>query len=131
MPGAELRIRNPQLGPEFSVVKNRPNAPALFGVGVSEYHDGISIERFMTSLMPARTFRYDPRLQTATLRPLAPFAGMAQFDRRRKKASLRWRGDLTVDMPGRADVPLTGSKLRATLIHAGWGGAAGMSHDVA
>jgi hypothetical protein len=119
MPGAELRIRNPQLGPEFSVVKNRPNAPARFEVGVSEYRGGISIERFTTLLMPAGAFRYDPRLQTAILRPPAPFAGTARFDRHRK-ASHRWGGDLTVDMPGRADVPLTGSELRATLIHAEW-----------
>jgi hypothetical protein len=120
MPGAELRVRNPRLGPEFSVVKNRPNARALFGVGVSEYREGISIARFMTLLMPSRTFRYDPRLQTATLRPPAPFAGAARFDRR-KKPNRRWSGDLTVDMPGRAGVPLTGTALRATLIHAEWG----------
>jgi hypothetical protein len=119
-PGAELSIRNPQLGPEFSVVKNRPDAPARFVVGEAEYREGISIQRYMTLLMPARTFRYDPRLQTATLRPPAPFfAGTARFDRH-KKGSHRWSGDLTVDMPGRADVPLTGSELRATLVHAEW-----------
>ncbi len=123
MPGAELRIRNPQLGPELSVVKNRPNAQARFEVGVSEYHDGISIERGTTLLMPARTFRYDPRLQTATVSPPAPFAGTARFDRG-KRASRRWSGDLTVDMPGRADVPLTGSELRAKLVHAEWEGPA-------
>lgn len=119
MPGAELRIRNPQLGPELSVIKNGPSARARFEVSVSEYHEGISILRSTTLLLPARTFRYNPRLETATLRPPAPFAGTARFDRH-KKASRRWSGDLTVDMPGRADVPLTGSKLRATLIHAGW-----------
>ncbi len=118
MPGAELYVRNPQLGPEFSVVKSRPDAPARLDVAVSEYSAGVSIERFATLFMPARTFRYDPRLQTATLRPSAPFAGAARFDRRRK-ASHRWHGDLTVDMPGRADVPLTGSALRATLVRAG------------
>lgn len=120
MPGAELRIRNPQLGPEFSVVENRPDAPAHFEVGVSEYREGISVERFTALTMPAPTFRYDPRLQTATLRPLDPFAGTAHFDRHRK-AGRRWSGDLTVDMPGRSGVPLTGSDLRATLVHAGWG----------
>jgi hypothetical protein len=119
VPGAELRVRNPRLGPEFRVIKNRPNAPARFDVAVSEYRWGISIERFTTLLMPAQTFRYDPRLQTATLRPPAPFAGAARFDRRRK-ASHRWSGDLSVDMPGRADVPLTGSELRATLVHPEW-----------
>jgi hypothetical protein len=117
LPGAQLHVRNPQLGPEFTVVKNRPGARAKVEVGVSEYRGGISIERFATLLMPAGAFRYDPRLQTATLDPPAPFAGTGRFDRS-KKANRRWSGDLTVDMPGREDVALTGAGLRATLVHA-------------
>ena len=119
LPGAELHVRNPQLGPELTVVKNRPSAPVRLEVGVSEYINGISIERFTTMLMPAGTFRYDRRLQAATLHPPAPFAGTGRFIRS-KKASKRWSGDLSVDMPGRADVPLTGSGLRAGLVHAEW-----------
>jgi hypothetical protein len=110
LPGAELHVRNPQLGPEFTVVKNRPDARARVEVGVSEYRGGISIERFATLLMPAGAFRYDPRLRTATLNPSAPFAGTGRFDRS-KKANRRWSGDLTVDMPGREDVALTGASL--------------------
>jgi hypothetical protein len=121
LPGAELHIRNPQLGPEFTVVKNRPDAPARVEVGVSEYRDGISIERFTALLMPTGSFKYDPRLQVATLDPPLPFAGSGRFDRS-KKASKRWSGDLTIDMPGREGVPLTGSGLRATLVHAEWDG---------
>jgi hypothetical protein len=113
--GAELHIRNPQLGPELSVAKKRPAAPAEIYVGVSEYKSGISIARVTSLFMPAGRFRYDPRLQTATLHPPAPFAGTGRFDRS-KKGSKRWSGDLTVDMPGRENVPLTGPALRATLI---------------
>jgi hypothetical protein len=120
LPGAELHVRNPQLGPEFSVTKNRPSAPAHFEVVVSEYVNGISIKRFVAMPLPSGTFRYDRRLRTATLHPPAPFAGTGRFVRRRK-AGKRWSGDLTVDMPGRAGVPLTGSALRATLVHAEWG----------
>jgi hypothetical protein len=119
LPGAELRVRNPQLGPEFSVTKNRPSAPAHFGVVVSEHVNGISIKRYVDMSLPPGTFRYDRRLLTATLHPPAPFAGTGRFVRSRK-AGKRWSGGLTVDMPGRADVPLTGSALRATLVHAGW-----------
>lgn len=115
--GAELSVRNPGLGAELSVVKNRSGGPARFEIGVSEYHGGISIKRFAALRLPARTFRYDPRLETATVSPPAPFAGSAHFDRN-KNASRRWGGDLTVDMPGRADVPLTGTALRATLVRA-------------
>jgi hypothetical protein len=45
---------------------------------------------------------------------VAPFAGSARFDLE-AKAGRRWSGDLTVDMPGRADVSLTGPPLRASL----------------
>ena len=119
LPGAELQVRNPGLGPEFSVIKNRPDAPARFEVSDSEYRGGISIGRSATMLVPAGTFSYDRRLQTATLRPPAPFAGIGHFDRE-EKVSKRWSGDLSIDMPGRADVPLTGSGLRASLVHAEW-----------
>lgn len=119
LPGAELSVRNPQLGPEFTVVKNRPSAPARFEVSASEYRDGISIERDTALLMPAGSFQYDRRLQAATLHPPPPFAGTAKFNRAAKPNS-RWSGDLTIDMPGRADVPLTGTGLRATLVHAEW-----------
>jgi hypothetical protein len=119
LPGAELQVRNPGLGAKFSVVKNRPAAPARFEVNASEYRNGISIVRSATLLTPASAFRYDHRLQTAILHPPAPFAGTGQFDRT-AKASKRWSGNLTIDMAGRADVPLTGSALRATLAHAEW-----------
>lgn len=65
--------------------------------------------------MPGGDFTYDRRLRTATVHPPAPFAGSARFDLG-KKAGQRWGGDLTVDLPGRAGVPLTGPALRATLV---------------
>jgi hypothetical protein len=112
--GAALDVRNPALGPEMKVRKHRPGAAAQVAAWISEYSSGISIERFATAVMPGSAFAYDRRLLTATVRPPAPFAGSARFDRR-KKAGQRWSGDLTVDLPGKAAVPLTGPSLRATL----------------
>lgn len=114
--GAELYVRNLGLGPSFSVVKASPARPAQFFVRVSEDSAGISIERYASASMPPGSFRYDRSLQTATLRPPAPFSGTAHFDRR-KRANRRWSGDLTIDMPGLADAPLTGRLLRAGLVH--------------
>lgn len=114
-PGAELYIRNPALGPRLSVVKARPSAAARFHVSDSGYHNGISIERFATLVLPPESFKYSSRLQTATIRPPAPFSGTAHFDRH-KSANRRWSGDLTIDMPGHADLPLTGRQLRASLV---------------
>jgi hypothetical protein len=114
-PGAELYLRNPALGPRLSVSKSKPRAAARISVSDSEFSNGISIERFIGLRMPAGRFTYDRRLRSATLRPPAPFAGSARFDLGRK-AGKRWSGDLTVDMPGRSDLPLTGPALRAYLV---------------
>jgi hypothetical protein len=121
--GAELFIRNPGLGPQLSVYKHRPEAAALIVARLREYipgtssghNTGIEIERTVGTWMPGSDFTYDRRrLRTATVTPPAPFAGTAHFDHG-LKAGMRWSGDLTVDMPGRADVPLTGRLLRAYL----------------
>ncbi len=121
MPGAELDIdaRDRKLGPHMMVVKNRPNARAHYEVEVSEVKDGISIGRFAGLIAPADTFTYDPKVQTATIRPPAPFSGSARF-RRGAKSRNRWAGNLTVDLPGRASVALTGGRLQAKLAHAHW-----------
>ena len=115
--GAELFVRNPGLGPRFSVAKSGPAAPAHFSVEVPEYNGGISIHRFASFSMPAGSFAYSPNLQTATVHPQAPFSGAARFDRR-KRANRRWSGDLTIDMPGLSNAALTGRQLRAGLVHA-------------
>jgi hypothetical protein len=81
---------------------------------LSEYSDGISIERLTSAWMPGSDFAYDRRLRSAKVTPPARFSGAARFDLA-NKAGWRWSGDLTVEMPGRADVPLTGPLLRASL----------------
>lgn len=115
---AELFVRNPALGPRFSVAKVGPGSPAHFSVDFAEYNAGISIHRYASLTMSAGSFRYSPNLETATVRPEAPFSGTAHFDRR-KKANRRWSGDLAIDMPGLSNAPLTGRQLRAGLVHAG------------
>lgn len=121
LPGAELDVdaHNHKLGPHLMVVKNRPKARAHYEVGVSEVRDGISIGRLAGLIAPAGTFTYDPKVQAATLRPPAPFSGSAQFHRGANPAN-RWTGNLTVDLPGRAGVKLTGGGLKAKLAHAHW-----------
>lgn len=112
--GAELFVRNPGLGPQLSVYKHRPGAAALITARLREYISGISIERVAAAWMPGHDFSYDRRLRTAAVTPPAPFAGSARFDLG-VKAGRRWSGDLTVDLPGRSDVPLTSPLLRASL----------------
>lgn len=117
-PGAELFLRNPGLGARLSVSKRRPGAAAQIFASMTEHANGISIARYASLRMPGKSFTYDRRLRTATVRPPAPFAGSARYDRD-KKAGQRWSGDLTVDMPGHSGVALTGQTLRAYLVRAG------------
>lgn len=115
-PGAELNAYTgkSRQGARLNVVKTSPTAPAHFEAGVSEVREGVSISRFVEVIEPARTFAFDSKVQTATLRPPAPFSGAGRFRRAAAPAN-RWSGNLTVDLPGRAGVKLTGSGDRANL----------------
>lgn len=116
LPGARLRARSGAHGtrPYFAVIKNRPGARALFAVVVEETRGEISISRGLTLVAPPGSFTYGSDMRTATVRPSAPFAGSANFHRDAKPAN-RWRGNLTVDLPGQADVRLTGGQERANI----------------
>lgn len=121
VPGAELSA---YAGPSrqsahVKVVKNRPSARAHYEAEVSELHEGVSISRFASAVEPAGTFVFDSKVQTATLHPSAPFSGTGRFNRAAKPAN-RWSGDLTVDLPGRAGVELTGGGDRARLVRSHW-----------
>ncbi len=121
VPGAEL---NAYAGPSrqsahLKVVKNRPAAKAHYEAGVSEVREGVSIGRFAGAVEPADTFVFDSKARTATLNPSAPFSGTGRFNRAAMPAN-RWSGNLTVDLPGRAGVKLTGRGDRAKLVRSHW-----------
>jgi hypothetical protein len=119
LPGAELRVRpiGSQSGPSLSLIENDPRAPVRLEASIEERRGEISIERSTAMTAPRTAFDYDSPLRTATVRPPAPFSGEATF-RRTAKTRNRWTGNLTVDLPGRSGVFLTGKGLRANLFHA-------------
>jgi hypothetical protein len=117
-PGAELDTTR-SAGAHLKVVKNGPRAAAHFEASASERRGAISILRAASVVLPAASFRYDPLVRAATVGPPAPFSGSARFDRGAAPAK-RWRGNLRVDLPGRAEVPLTGSGIEAKLAHSRW-----------
>jgi hypothetical protein len=121
LPGARLRL-HAHRGPDrlnLQASKNRPRARSRFEVEVHEERGEVSISRTTSLWAGAGAFRYDPLLRTATIAPPAPFAGVARFSRN-ARAAKRWAGNLTVDLPGRSDLPLSSARTRATLIHACW-----------
>lgn len=120
-PGARLRLhaRSGPFGLSLQANKNRPGARTRFEVEIHEKRQGISISRNRTLWVGSDAFDYDPLLRTATLNPPPPFSGSARF-RRRARIANRWSGNLTVDLPGRSDVPLAGAGIGATLVPGCW-----------
>lgn len=121
LPGAGLRLHSHQRSSRLRLQanKNRPGAHTRLEVETHEKRRGIAILRSRTLWVGAEAFGYDPLLRTATLAPPAPFSGHASFHRGAIAAN-RWTGDLTVDLPGRSNVPLTGDGIGATLAPACW-----------
>lgn len=121
IPGAQLEAfaDGSQEGPHVKVVKNRPNAPAHFEAGAGEVREGIAIDRLIGIVAPPSSFKYDAGVKRATVHPPSPFSGTARFYRDGTPGG-RWTGNLTVDLPGRAGVKLTGASAQATLAHAHW-----------
>ena len=114
--GARLGLRSKHGGYrlQLQVNKNHPDKRSWFEVEVREKRGWISILRSTSWWLGSTAFQYDPLLDTATLQPPAPFSGHASFHRGLVPAR-QWSGNLTVDLPGRSDVPLTGPGIQATL----------------
>jgi hypothetical protein len=121
VPGAGLRLHSGRgkLRLDLTARKNGPRKRTQLQVGIEEERAGILISRQVFEWVGADAFDYDPLLRTAVLAPPAPFGGSARFNRN-AAAGNRWGGNLTVDLPGRSNVPLTGPRVKATLVAGCW-----------
>jgi hypothetical protein len=120
VPGAGLRLHGRgELKLDLTARKNSPKKRTQLQVSVREERAGISISRQISQSAGAGAFDYDPLLRAAVLAPPAPFSGSASFHRNAAPAN-RWGGDLTVDLPGRSNVPLAGPRVKATLVAGCW-----------
>jgi hypothetical protein len=119
LPGARLRAfsRRHDRRVSLQLNKNRPGKATIFSATLAEVRNGIRIERTVSGRQPAAAFEYDPLLRTATVEPSAPFSGVANFRRDAAPAN-RWTGTLSVDFPGKANVPLTGGAFATRVVHA-------------
>lgn len=119
LPGARLDVekRRPEkYRLEFDAIQRRPGARTGVSVEVEEHRGEMEIHRATWTWASASALLYDRHLRTATVRPPAPFAGHGRFHAHARPAN-RWTGNLTVDLPGRSDVPVTGRGFGATLEH--------------
>jgi hypothetical protein len=97
-------------------VKERLGARTRVSVEVEEQRGEIGIHRAVSLLAAPGALHFSRDLHTATVRPPAPFAGHGSFDGDARGAG-QWTGNLTVDLPGRSDVPVTGPGFAASLEH--------------
>jgi hypothetical protein len=117
-PGARLTVKHRRGRRfEFSATKNSLTRPARFNASVSEQRGRLLIFRGIEATGAAGSFDFDVPSGTADINPPEPFAGEASYFRAPGKKA-RWQGDLSVDLPGRANVGLTGAGTRASLIRA-------------
>jgi hypothetical protein len=112
-PGARLTVRGTRSsGIEFGAMKNSQTRPARFGASISERRGAVHISRLVQVTAGVGAFDYDVAQGFAEVRPPAPFSGEATYRRAPGKRPV-WRGDLSVDFPGRPNVRLTGTGTRA------------------
>jgi hypothetical protein len=97
--------------------KNHPGARVYLEASIEERRAGLIVSREVGGYFPPSAFEFATSLQSAVLDPPAPFAGHATFHRSAKPAN-RLTGNLSVDFPGRLDVPLAGGRFKAALVHA-------------
>jgi hypothetical protein len=121
LPGAHLEVRSRvgSTSTSLDIRKNGPGKRTLIDVAVSEQHGAVEIGRTFSILTKAGAFLYEQGLDRATVKAPAPFSGHASFNRAAIRRN-RWTGNLTVDLPGRSNVPLTGARTSPELFPAHW-----------
>jgi hypothetical protein len=119
LPGARLGLLSKRGGQtvHLRANKNRPSAATTYEATIKERSGRVKIQRSVGGRAPAASFVFSDGLRISTFEPPSPFDGSAVFRRNARPAN-RWAGDLTVDFPGKSDVPLTGTSFAVTLVPA-------------
>lgn len=120
LPGARLVARSAAKKHTvfLQVNQNRPDGPVYLEASLEERRrGGLIVSREIERRYAGDAFSFDPQLQSAVLDPPSPFSGRAAFNRHAKPRN-EWTGSLTLDFPGRANVPMAGGRFKAALWHA-------------
>lgn len=119
LPGARLAAHE-RSGPQtvnLQAVVDRPGAGLRLSAAAHERRGRLRVSRGIDVFQPSSGFRFDPLLRFATLKPGGPFSGVGTF-RGGAEPAHRWTGSLTVDLPGRRNLRLTGARFEAGMAHA-------------
>jgi hypothetical protein len=119
LPGAGLVIKR-KGGPTLNLAQNRPGAPVFYRAHTKEKEGAVTVERTVGGYLGGGAMTYAPSLKTAHFTGADPFSGSASYagkslPRPNSTGKGPWRGSLTVDFPGLADVPIAGPGFKASI----------------
>jgi hypothetical protein len=117
--GVGLAI-NRKGGPSLKLAQNRPGARVFYTAQIKEKEGSVTVERSVGGYLGGSALTFAPSLKTAHLSGAAPFSGSATYAAKSQPSVSRpgkgrWRGNLTVDFPGHADVRLAGPGFKARI----------------
>ncbi|HEX5592697.1 MAG TPA: hypothetical protein VFX35_05060 [Solirubrobacterales bacterium] len=101
----------------FQVNKNNRRSRVVYSASVHEQRDGIRIYRTIQGTAGPGAFSFDRDLDSATLRPPAPFSGSATLRRDPDSLLAGWQGNLQLTFPGHT-IPLADPGVHVSLVHA-------------
>ncbi len=122
LPGVELKVVAKD-GPRLRLDQNHPRARVSYEAKLNEDEGDVKVYRTITGHLGDGALTYAPSLESASFSAGAPFAGRATYSGKASMHEARpgrgtWRGDLKVDFPGRAAVPLAGPAFSASIVSA-------------
>jgi hypothetical protein len=117
--GAGLAIKR-KGGPSLKLAQNRPGARVFYSAHMKEKSGTVRVERTVGGYLGGSALTFAPSLATAHFAGAAPFSGSATYAGKSLPNVSRpgkgpWRGNLTVDFPGHADVPIAGPGFKASI----------------
>lgn len=120
--GVRIRLKR-KGGPTLQINQDAPRAHVFYWSEIRENRDGLTIQRAVSGRLGAGALRFDPALEHASFIGGGLFSGTATYTstsppRGTHPGHGTWSGNLTVDYPGRPDVPLAGPGFPAAIIHA-------------
>jgi hypothetical protein len=119
--GVRIKVRKKQ-GPTLQLNRNRGDK-VFYRAEIDQREGAVDVSRSVGGQLGAGALSFTPSLGSATFTGTGRFEGKATYveavpPRGTHPGQGAWRGDLTVDFPGAADVPLAGPGFTAGIIHA-------------
>jgi hypothetical protein len=121
-PGVRIKARKKR-GPALQLNQDRRGAGVAYRAELHQREGSVKVDRSVYGRLGAGALSFTSSLGSATFTGTGRFEGQATYVESHPPRGTRpgqgaWRGGLTVDFPGAADVPLAGPDFKAGIVHA-------------